>query len=152
MRVLPPRLPFPPGRRYLRGMPAFPLLYTAVVAAVLALWLLFLQGQVIAFRGRRRVALGNGGLPEGERLIRAHGNAAETIPIFVILLGLAEGMGASGGAVAALGGAFVVGRLLHGLHFVLDRPGYALRAGGMVLTLLPTVLAALALLWLAIAR
>ena len=125
---------------------------TAVFAGVLALWLIFLQAQVIAFRGRRRVALGDGGLPEGERLIRAHGNAAETVPVFLILLGLSEGMGAPGWVVALFGATFLAGRVLHGLHFVLDRPGYALRAAGMVLTLGATLLAALGVIAHAVVR
>ena len=115
---------------------------TAVFAGLLALWLIFLQSRVIAFRGRRRVSLGDGGHEEGQRLIRAHGNAAETIPIFVILLGLGEGMGAPGWVVALLGLAFLVGRVLHGLQFVLDLPGFAFRMWGMILTLSATGLAA----------
>lgn len=116
---------------------------TAVFAGVLALWLLFLQSQVIGFRWRRRVSLGDGGFEDGVRLIRAHGNAAETIPVFLILMALSEAMGAPGWAVALLGAAFLAGRVLHGLQFVLDRPGFALRSAGMVLTLVPTGLAAL---------
>jgi uncharacterized membrane protein YecN with MAPEG domain len=128
-----------------------PLPVTAVFAGLLALWLMFLQARVIAFRGRRRVALGDGGLPEGERLTRAHANAAENIPVFLILLGLAEASGAAGWAVALLGATFLAGRVLHGLHFVLDRPGFALRAAGMVLTLVPTGLAALGAIGFALA-
>jgi uncharacterized protein len=116
---------------------------TAVFAGLLALWLIFLQSRVIAFRGRRRVSLGDGGHDEGLRLIRAHGNAAETIPIFLILVGLGEGMGAPGWVVAALGLVFLAGRVLHGLQFVLDRPGFTFRMWGMILTLSATGLAAL---------
>ncbi len=116
---------------------------TSVFAGLLALWLIFLQSQVIAFRGKRRVALGDGGYEDGMRLIRAHGNAAETVPIFLILLGLAEGMGAPGWVVALLGMVFLVGRVLHGLQFVLDRPGMTFRMWGMILTLTATGLAAL---------
>lgn len=116
---------------------------TAVFAGLLAFWLIFLQSRVIAFRGARRVPLGDGGHDEGVRLIRAHGNAAETIPIFLILLGLGEGMGAPGWVVAALGLVFLAGRVLHGAQFVLDRPGFAFRMWGMILTLSATGLAAL---------
>jgi hypothetical protein len=45
--------------------------------------------------------------------------------------------------VAGLGLAFLAGRVLHGLQFVLDRPGFALRMWGMVLTLSATGVAAL---------
>jgi uncharacterized membrane protein YecN with MAPEG domain len=116
---------------------------TAVFAGLLALWLIFLQSRVIAFRGARRISLGDGGHEEGLRLIRAHGNAAETIPIFLILLGLSEGMGAPAWVVALLGAVFLAGRVLHGLQFVLDRPGFTMRMWGMILTLTATGLAAL---------
>ena len=120
-----------------------PLPVTAVFAGALALWLIFLQSRVIAFRGRRRVSLGDGGHDDGLRVIRAHGNAAETIPIFLILLALGEGMGAPGWVVAALGLTFLVGRVLHGLQFLLDRPDFTFRMWGMILTLSATALAAL---------
>lgn len=116
---------------------------TAVFAGLLALWLMFLQSRVIAFRGARRVSLGDGGHEDGLRLIRAHGNAAETIPIFLILLGLGEGMGAPGWVVALLGAAFLAGRVLHGMQFILDRRGFSFRMWGMILTLGATGLAAL---------
>jgi uncharacterized protein len=116
---------------------------TSIFAGLLALWLIFLQSRVIAFRGKRRVSLGDGGYEDGVRLIRAHGNAAETIPIFLILLGLGEGMGAPGWVVGLLGTAFLAGRVLHGLQFVLDRPGFTFRMWGMILTLTATGLAAL---------
>jgi uncharacterized membrane protein YecN with MAPEG domain len=116
---------------------------TAVFAGLLALWLMFLQSRVIAFRAARRVALGHGGHEEGLRLIRAHGNAAETVPIFLILLALGEGMGAPGWIVALLGTAFLAGRVLHGLQFVWNRPGFTWRMWGMILTLAATGLAAL---------
>lgn len=124
---------------------------TAFVAGLAALWLIFLQTRVIGFRWRRQVSLGDGGHAEGERLIRAHGNAAETIPVFLILLGLAESMGAPGWSVALLGAAFLIGRLMHGLHFVLDRPGIAMRSIGMVLTISMTALAALGVIGHALA-
>ncbi len=116
---------------------------TAIFAGLLALWLMFLQSRVIAFRGARRVSLGDGGLDDGVRLIRAHGNAAETIPIFLILLALTEGMSAPGWVVALLGIVFTVGRVLHGLQFLLDRQGFSFRMWGMILTLGATGLAAL---------
>jgi len=116
---------------------------TAVFAGLLAFWLIFLQSRVIGFRGARRVSLGDGGHEDGLRLIRAHGNAAETIPIFLILLALGEGMGAPGWVVAVLGTVFLAGRVLHGLQFVLNLPGFTFRMWGMILTLGATGLAAL---------
>ena len=111
---------------------------TALYAALLALWMLFLTFRVVGFRRSSRVSLGAGGDEQGERLIRAHGNATETIPIFLIMLGLAEGLGSSSGFLYAVGGAFVIGRVLHGVHFQKIRKGFQLRFYGMLITLLTT--------------
>ena len=129
-----------------------PLPVTAVFAGLMALWLMFLQAQVIGFRWRRQVPLGDAGIEEGVRLIRAHGNAAETVPVFLVLLALVEGLGAPGWVVALLGATFLVGRVLHGLQFLLNRPGFAFRSVGMVLTLVPTGLAALGAIGQALVR
>ena len=119
---------------------------TALFAGILALWLVFLAFQVVGFRRGQSVALGHGGSEIGERLIRGHGNAAETIPLFLILLGLSEGMGTPAWVLYLLGGGFLVGRILHGLHFMKIRKGITLRFYGMLLTILATVLCALGLI------
>lgn len=107
---------------------------TALYAGALALWLLFLAFQVIRQRRAAKVSLGDGGDAALARCIRAHGNAAETVPIALILLGLAEGMGTPAWVLHALGATLLAGRVLHGLHFLkADGPG-AMRFLGMVLT------------------
>ena len=120
-----------------------PLPITAIFAGLLALWLIFLQSKVVGFRRGHRVSLGDAGDEMGERLIRAHGNAAENIPIFLILLGLAEGLGAPAWVVAATGALFTLGRFLHGLHFFKVRKGFTMRFWGMLMTLIAIALAAL---------
>lgn len=123
-----------------------PLPVTALFAAVLALWIVFLLMKVVRFRRGHKVSLGTGGDPDGERLIRAHANATETIPIFLILMALSEGLGSPAWFLYAMGAAFCVGRALHGLHFMQDRKGFGLRFYGMILTLLTTILLAVDLL------
>lgn len=120
-----------------------PLPVTAVFAGLLALWMIYLQGRVIGFRRANGVSLGDGGHETGARLIRAHGNAAETAPIFLILLGLSEGLGAPAFVLAPLAIAFLAGRVMHGAHFLLGRRDLTFRVWGMVLTLATTVLAAI---------
>ncbi|MEL6999505.1 MAG: MAPEG family protein [Pseudomonadota bacterium] len=110
---------------------------TAIIAGLLALWMIFLQTRVIGFRRGTRVSLGHADDVMGERLIRAHGNAAENIPIFLILLGLSEGLGTPAWVLWLLGLAFIAGRLLHGIHFFKVRQGGMMRVLGMVLTFLP---------------
>ncbi|MBK0397881.1 MAPEG family protein [Limibaculum sp. M0105] len=107
---------------------------TALYAGLLGLWLLALAYEVVRRRWRYDVSLGSGGEPELERAIRAHGNAAETIPIGLILLGLAEGMGTPGWILHVAGLSLLTGRVLHGVHFVTYPKPMRLRFWGMVLT------------------
>ena len=119
---------------------------TALFAGLLTLWLLFLAMVVIGFRRGKKVSLGAGGDELGERLIRGHGNAAETIPLFLVLLGLAEGLKSPDGFLYAVAMAFAIGRVLHGVHFMKIRQGFRLRFYGMLLTLLTTGILALDLI------
>ena len=119
---------------------------TALFAGILAVWIIFLAFQVVRFRRANNVALGAGGSQLGECLIRGHGNAVETIPLFLILLGLAEGLGTPVWVLVILGLTFSVGRLLHGVHFMQVRDRITLRFYGMFLTILATGLTALGLI------
>lgn len=120
-----------------------PLPITAIFAGLLALWLILLQFKVVGFRRSKRVSLGHGGDEMGERLVRAHANAAENIPIFLILLGLAEGLDTPAWIVGALGALFLAGRIVHGVHFFEVREGFKMRFYGMLMTLIAIVLTAL---------
>ncbi|MEM7056424.1 MAG: MAPEG family protein [Pseudomonadota bacterium] len=124
-----------------------PLPITAFYAGLLAIWIIFLLFQVVGFRRGEGVSLGAGGSEHGERLIRGHGNATETIPIFLIMLGLAEGLGTTGWLLHILALAFITGRVLHGVHFLKARKGIELRFYGMIITLLATGVLALRLIF-----
>ena len=123
-----------------------PLPVTALFAAVLALWIIFLLMKVVRFRRGHKVSLGTGGDPDGERLIHAHANATETIPIFLILLALSEGLGSPAWFLYVMGAVFCAGRGLHGLHFMQERKGFSMRFYGMILTLSATIFLAIDLL------
>ncbi|MEM9764073.1 MAG: MAPEG family protein [Pseudomonadota bacterium] len=116
---------------------------TALYAGLLGLWLIGLSVAVIRLRWRHRVSLGDGGVAALERACRAHGNAVETIPITLIMLGLAEGLGTPAVLLHLFGLGLLVGRVLHGAYFFVDRPGLGLRQMGMGLTFL--VMGALAI-------
>lgn len=107
---------------------------TAIFAGLLAGWLIFLQVRVILFRRGNKVSLGHGEDVMGERLIRAHGNAVENIPIFLILMALSEGMDTPGWVLLLIGALFCAGRVVHGVHFFEIRKGGMLRVIGMVST------------------
>ena len=63
---------------------------TALYAGILALMVVALAINVTLHRVKLRVPLGDGGNPEMLRMIRLHGNAAEYIPLALVLMALYE--------------------------------------------------------------
>lgn len=128
-----------------------PPVLTAFYAGLAALWLIYMTMAVVRLRRRLRVAHGDGGHKELARAIRGQANAAEQIPLALILIGLAEMLGAPGVAIHVLGLMLVVGRVLHGLHFLRVLP-HQVRPVGMVLTVLCSGVAALGLIFHALTQ
>lgn len=131
-------------------MPALPV--TALYAGLLGLWLLVLAYAVVRQRQRHSVSLGSGGVRGLEYAIRGHGNAVETVPIGLILLGLAEGMAMPGWLLHLAGMMLLVGRGMHGLHFIAFPGRMGLRFWGMVLTIIPIAALAAGLVGHAVLR
>jgi len=75
--------------------------------------LLALAARVIRLRWALKVGIGDGGERTLNRAIRVHGNAAEYVPIALVLLLVAELGHASPVMLHACGGALVAARLLH---------------------------------------
>jgi uncharacterized membrane protein YecN with MAPEG domain len=87
---------------------------TALAAGVLALWYLYLSLKVSFVRGSEQVSLGEGTNGSTmQRTVRVHGNAAEYIPLFLIVLGLLEFNGTRPEVLYVLAGIFLLGRVLH---------------------------------------
>lgn len=86
---------------------------TGLYAGCLGILLVLLSLNVIRFRRRNRVALGENGNFELTRAIRAHANFVEYTPMFLVLLALAEFQSLPAIAVHLLGVVFVIGRVLH---------------------------------------
>ena len=128
-----------------------PPIITALYAGLAGLIYLWLTLAVVRYRRTGKISLGDGGDPAMAKSIRGQGNAAEQMPIILILLGLTEMLGAPALAVHLAGIAFIVGRLLHGLHFN-GYIGFQARPLGMVLTLLTTAILSLGLIAHAIAQ
>ena len=122
-----------------------PPLIAALYAGLNALILLWLAAEVISRRRKGRVSHGDGGDGAFAKVIRGHGNAAETIPMAIILLSLAELIGAPALALHLAGGAFTLGRACHALHFT-GRAPFGFRPLGMLLTLASTAVLALGLI------
>jgi uncharacterized membrane protein YecN with MAPEG domain len=102
----------------------------AGAAAILHIWLSL---RVSRLRRPLKIGVGDGGNETLMRRMRAHGNFAENMPVFLILLALLELAGGDPTILWAVGIAFVLARLAHA--FGMDRPGAnLLRVAGIGLT------------------
>ena len=118
---------------------------TALYAGLLATLLFILSIRVIGLRGNPAfsfIAHGKGDKDLLQRAIRAHGNFTEYVPMMLILLAFLELSDASELQLHLLGGAFLLGRVMHGICFGFMRSNMLLRVGGTALTLFPLVAAA----------
>jgi uncharacterized membrane protein YecN with MAPEG domain len=66
------------------------LIITALYASILALIILWLSYNVVNFRRKKQVDLGDGGHDDGIRHIRAQQNTIEYIPLILILMAIYE--------------------------------------------------------------
>jgi uncharacterized membrane protein YecN with MAPEG domain len=119
-----------------------PFRITALYAGLNALILLVLAFRVARQRGIAKVGIGTGGDERLERVSRIHGNAAENIPIVLILLGLAEACGSGPLLLHGMGIALTAGRLLHAWGLTRSPRESVGRASGMMLTWLALVVGA----------
>lgn len=117
---------------------------TPLYAAPLAVLMMVLVGRVVWFRRRYRVGIGAGDHKDLSLAIRAHANGAETIPIAVLLLLLAELAGAAPWLLHGAGLALLVGRIWHAAGLSHHGGMSAGRLWGMVLTMVAVVVLAVA--------
>jgi hypothetical protein len=118
---------------------------TALYAGLLALLMLVLGLRVPFRRARYKVSLGDGEgkAPQLQEAVRMHGNAAEYIPIGLVLLLLVEMLGYSLYILHGIGGTLLLGRILHPIGLAAGGRHFWARAAGMVLTWLAILVAAL---------
>jgi uncharacterized membrane protein YecN with MAPEG domain len=86
---------------------------TAVYASLLAVLVVILALLVVRLRRGLKVGIGDGGNRDLARAIRVHGNAIESIPLFLILLGVYELNGGSATLLHVFGSVFFLARILH---------------------------------------
>lgn len=123
---------------------------TALYAGLLATVYIVLGGFVVAHRQRARIGLGTGSDTALERAVRAHGNFAEYVPLFLLLLLIAE---LSGGAVMLLhaaGAAFFLARVAHAFGLSQTSGTSTGRFGGTLVTWVAILLLAATNIWLAL--
>lgn len=120
---------------------------TGIYLALAVLLVLMLAGRVMWLRNARKVALGDGGLPELARAIRAHANAVEYLPLGLLTLLVIELDQVRPDLVHGFGIALLLGRVLHAWGLSRASGRSLGRALGIVLTWLTMLAMALLLLW-----
>ena len=115
--------------------------WSTVVLAVLFQWLTF---RVIGVRRKDHILLGDGGDHVMNKKIRGQANAAEQIPISLILLGLTEYV-MPGLVPLVIAVILIVGRVMHGIYFTIHGTNFRLRFYGMLFTLIAQSIAIVAL-------
>lgn len=123
---------------------------SSLYGGLLGLLYLALCWRVVDRRRQARVGLGSGGDAALERAIRVHGNFAEYVPLFLLLLLAAELGGAANWLLHVLGVVFLVARIGHA-HGLSRSSGVSRgRFLGTLLTWVALLLVALLNLWLAL--
>ena len=108
---------------------------TAVYAALLAMLVVMLALVVIKLRRSLRIGMGDGGNHDLARAIRVHGNAIESITLFLVLLGLYELNHGHVNALHFFGGVFFLSRVLHVWGLLSSGGASRGRVSGMVGTM-----------------
>lgn len=106
---------------------------TALYAGLLAILFVGLSLRVIGGRHRAGLSLGEGDRALLRR-IRAHANFAEYVPLALILLGLAEGLGTPRWILHGLGLGLLAGRLAHAWGVSGEPEDLRFRMAGMAST------------------
>ncbi|PTS84688.1 MAPEG family protein, partial [Caulobacter sp. HMWF009] len=126
---------------------------TAASGHAAALWvglhvflLLTLSLLVVRLRQKHKVALGDEGIPELARAIRAFGNAAEYIPTGLAAIAVLALVGAPPLALHLVGLMLFAGRLSHAIGLSNSGGASIPRAVGMVCTWLAYIFSGVALL------
>jgi uncharacterized membrane protein YecN with MAPEG domain len=123
---------------------------TSLYAALAVLLLIALAARVSPLRRRHRVGLGTGGEEVLSRAVRAHGNAAENIPVAILLLLLLELQGTATALLHIFGGSFLLSRFLHAWGLSQSSGLSFGRFYGMILTWLAMLGMVGALIWKAL--
>lgn len=109
---------------------------SSIYIGLAALLLVVLSLQVIRLRYRHKVEIGDGGVPELQRAVRAHANFIEYVPIALLLILTADLVGHQKWVVHVLGIALLIGRVAHAYGFTASPGPNIGRAAGVALTTL----------------
>ena len=112
---------------------------TPLYALPLALIFLILWFRVSSIRGALNLSFGDHGNIQLLQRIRQHGNFVEWVPMVLILMILAEGMGAPALYLHISGILLLIGRLAHPFGLKVDTAAHPLRYVGNGTNILATV-------------
>lgn len=107
---------------------------TPIYAAILGLIYFALSIQVIKFRRGNKIALGDANKKDFRRIIRAHANFSEYVPICLLLLWFLESLTYSTLTIHVLATLLVIGRLVHAYGISQPNENTRFRVFGMFLT------------------
>lgn len=107
-------------------------LVIASMAGFMSVWLAL---QVISRRRKYKVSMGDGGIEELGKAIRAHANFSEYVPLSLILLVMSELNRAPQIAVSVFGLLILLGRLFHAYAFLGKTDHFKFRVLGMKISL-----------------
>jgi uncharacterized protein len=108
---------------------------TSIAAAYLAIFFVGITIKTILGRMKNRIGIGDGNVLEMTRLIRAHANFAEYVPLTLILMILCELKAAHQDAIIAAAILLCVGRTIHYFGVIRVKEKLIFRQVGMVSTL-----------------
>ena len=119
---------------------------TPIYAALFGIILIVLSLRTIRVRRRLQIAIGHADDAQMERAMRVHANFCEYVPIALLLIYLLEVSIGASYWIHVLGGALLLGRLLHAYGVSQPRENLRFRVTGMVLTFTVIISSALRIL------
>lgn len=120
---------------------------TAVYAALLGLFFIYLSMSVIGLRKGKKISIGHGEDEHLSRAIRVHGNFSEYVPLALILCGFVETARANAFLVHLIAGTLLAGRVFHVLGLRTAEADFRFRVGGMILTFVSIIVSSGVILW-----
>lgn len=119
---------------------------TPVYAALLTLLFVALSVRTLLLRRRLGIDIGDAGNESLLRATRAHGNFAEYVPLALLLVFMAELLGAAPVIVHGACASLVAGRLSHAFGVSRTPENHAYRVFGMAMTFTALLIGALTIL------
>lgn len=111
------------------------MIITPFYAALLALFFLKLTLNVIKTRRRESIAIGDGNNPNLQRVIGAHNNFAQYVPISLLLIAFLELQAAPNVVIHLLGLSLLLSRCIHAYGLSQPKENFKIRTISMIMTL-----------------